>query len=229
MQTKITLRSTSGEVYEFKYDLSKTVSEFLQFIKDKCRVPRKARVAHQTTCLNNFPDKRLHELHLAPPVELIVTSRKGCPCYPESDIHCNNLEVMTLFGKKKKITPMELTVDRYIVAHVTDAKAPAKRSKRGLTRMIELAALMEENGDPGVILSMLECLQQVEADPGKVQQLIDMGFGREEAEKALARHANFVPKAAEYLLNQNAEIDNGVQVQPADEQVMEGELIDELI
>lgn len=48
--------------------------------------------------------------------------------------------------------------------------------------MIELAALMEENGDPAAMLSVLECLQQVEADPSKVQQLVDMGFGREEAE-----------------------------------------------
>lgn len=140
MQAKITLRSTSGEVYEFKYNLSKTVSEFLQFIKDKYGLSRKSRVAYKATCLNNFPDKRhlsltrrLCELRLTPSTELIVTTHKRRPCFPQSDTHCDDLEVVALFGRKKRITPMELTVDRYIVAHVTDAKAPAKRSRHGLT------------------------------------------------------------------------------------------------
>lgn len=38
-----------------------------------------------------------------------------------------------------------------------------------------------------------------------------------------------MPKATEYLLSQNAEVGDEIQVQPVDEQVMEGELVDELI
>jgi len=46
--------------------------------------------------------------------------------------------------------------------------------------------MVEETGDANLILSMLERLHQsgsqTEPDPAKVQQLVDMGFGKDEAE-----------------------------------------------
>lgn len=48
--------------------------------------------------------------------------------------------------------------------------------------MFELIQMMEENGGPGGLLSMLGHPIPVAADPEKVQQLVDMGFERERAE-----------------------------------------------
>lgn len=43
-------------------------------------------------------------------------------------------------------------------------------------------SMLGEGGDPSLLLSMLGRSQTTEADPAKVQQLVEMGFLKENAE-----------------------------------------------
>jgi len=80
--------------------------------------------------------------------------------------------------------------------------------------MLELIHMMEGSGGSNSLLTMLGQSITVTADPEKVQQLVDMGFERDRAEylfffkslrKALVKYGNYVPRATEYLINQNPE------------------------
>lgn len=58
MQAKLILRTISGEVYEFDFDLIKTVSEFIHAACDKYKLFAKTRFIFQTACINNSLKKK---------------------------------------------------------------------------------------------------------------------------------------------------------------------------
>ena len=58
MQSKLILRTTSGEVHEYTFDLTKSVSNFLYAVRHKFNFSSNTKIIHQTRCLNDEPSKK---------------------------------------------------------------------------------------------------------------------------------------------------------------------------
>jgi len=90
--------------------------------------------------LSNY---RLYEFGINSSTELILANHKPKPIlnniFKETIYTKEKQEVASFFGKKKRIDPNELRIDHYIIAHMTDAKIPAKRSKRRIAVILRLS------------------------------------------------------------------------------------------
>jgi len=57
MSSKLTLRATTGEIYEIPFKQNTKVAELIQTIQDKHKFSPKLRLIYQGACLNNYPNK----------------------------------------------------------------------------------------------------------------------------------------------------------------------------